>query len=43
MCILVEAKKLQTHYFLELKNSVAGEVGSFPQVGGEYIPPFIIL
>lgn len=31
------------HYFLRLKSSIAGQVGSFPQVVGEYLPPFTIL
>lgn len=29
--------------FLQLKSSIAGEVGSFPQVVGEYLSPFTIL
>lgn len=25
----------KTHYFLQLESSIAGELGGFPQVGGE--------
>lgn len=31
------------HYFLQVKSSIAGQVESFPQVVGEYLPPFTML